>query len=105
MAKTHKSAFFFQENFFNPIFNQYSTVHCLQVNRVVHQTEKHRNYEFLKISFSKNLLQILKLVHRVKLRPNSVSFWTWTTRLEPDRATESAHFATGNFHPFRTLPG
>ena len=62
--------------------------YCVDVNSVVHQTEKVKKlkllrkqnfYEFLKDHIYENWLQTLKRVQGFKLRPEMRLFWTWNT--------------------------
>ena len=58
---------------------------------------------FLKIAIFENWLQILKIVHKVQLRPRHVSFWMLTTRLYLTEQVQSILQPTKNLHLFCTF--
>ena len=92
---------------------KFQHVPCLNVNSLVHQTEKHsKTWKFWRnryfkifsnIAYYENWLYILKIVKSIKLRPKHGSFWTLATWTYPQ--TKFSPFCNSKFPPISNTSG
>ena len=108
--KTYNSIFR-KTNVFNQIFNRVIvwvwTEWCTGLKKTLKKLKlprKQNFYEFLKNRIFRKLTTDFENCTRLQAETRNVLFLDVEHNAIPHRVS-SVHFATGNFHPFRILPG